>query len=54
MKNVSFGKEEDYPMPKKKDYHINDINDLDLDDCEEQIENDKSNNDELSLKKRGN
>ena len=52
MKNVSFGKEEDYPMPKKKEYDLNDDNDLDLDDCEEKIENDKSKNDELSHKKK--
>ena len=42
MKNVSFGKEEDFPIPKKKDEDLSDENDLDLED--ENIQNEKDNN----------
>ena len=46
MKNVSFGKEEDFPIPKKKDEDLSDDNDLDLED--ENVQNEKDNNNQKS------
>ena len=40
MKNVSFGKEDDFPIKKKTDEDLTDENDLDLEDEGEQIEKD--------------
>ena len=44
MKNVSFGKEEDCPIPKKNDDELSDDNDLDLEDDNEQIQKENINN----------
>ena len=48
MKNVSFGKEEDFPIPKRNDLDLNDENDLDLEDENEQIENEIKNKNNAS------
>ena len=45
MKNVSFGKEEDFPIPKRIDEDLNDENDLDLED---ENENEKMENDNIN------
>ena len=42
MKNVSFGKEEDFPIPKRND-EIGDEYELDLDEGDESSENNKNN-----------
>ena len=38
MRNISFGKEQDCPIPQKKGEDIDDENDLDLDDVVEELE----------------
>ena len=48
MKNVSFGKEEDCPIPKKNDDELSDDNDLDLEDDNEQIQKENI-NEEIEL-----
>ena len=48
MKNVSFGKEEDFPIPKRIEEDLNDDNDLDLDDENEQTENEIKNKNNIS------
>ena len=48
MKNVSFGKEEDFPIPKRNEEDLNDENDLDLEDENEQMENEIKNKNNVS------
>ena len=52
MKNVSFGKERDCPVTKRKDDELNDEIDLDSDDNNESSENDKKNNKRKENKKQ--
>ena len=48
MRNISFGKEQDCPIPQKKGEDINDENDLDLDDVDEELEKVNYNNNKVS------
>ena len=51
MNNSSFGKEEDFPIPKRKEEDLNDENDLDLDDENEQTENENKNKNKSNISK---